>query len=279
MGRRYTGSNNRLLLVGILIGGYFVITIIIAVLKFIEDNKNSIITALIGGAVGFVSFVSVKYIIYRKKVREYKITEYFKFTNIPYSEVKTDIGKQFEAEVFNKLKKLYSKNTKFMVNVLIPRVGSINEFAEIDLLLFHESGIYCLELKNYSGYVYGDMNSKKWNVGYKNVNKKTKTTSRKVFEFQNPIFQNNKHIEDLKKIFNHDYQNFVIFSTNTKIDSNIDNVMYLDKFIKKIDSITRRYSSLELKEPYDAILDRNVSHKANEHIERIKFNEKKYSKK
>jgi len=40
-----------------------------------------------------------------------------------------------------------------------------------------------LELKNYSGYVYGDMRAKKWSVGYKNIDKKTKATHRKVYEF------------------------------------------------------------------------------------------------
>jgi hypothetical protein len=37
-----------------------------------------------------------------------------------------------------------------------------NGFTEIDLIMIHETGIYVIESKNYSGWIFGDEKQKEW---------------------------------------------------------------------------------------------------------------------
>lgn len=78
---------------------------------------------------------------------------------------------------------------------------------EIDLVMISQTGIYVFESKNYSGWIFGDENSKYWTQSLKN-NIKNK--------FYNPIWQNNGHINTLKKVLemnNADlYKSYIIFS-------------------------------------------------------------------
>lgn len=78
-----------------------------------------------------------------------------------------------------------------------------NGFTEIDLLMIHETGLYVVESKNYSGWIFGDENQKEWTQIL--AGGKTKT------RFFNPIWQNAGHIKALKAYFCN-YQDIPIFS-------------------------------------------------------------------
>lgn len=74
---------------------------------------------------------------------------------------------------------------KIIRNAYIPYKGGTSE---IDLIMLTEFGIYVIESKNYSGWIFGNKNNKNWTVSY---NKKTKE------RLYNPIWQNNSHIKAL----------------------------------------------------------------------------------
>lgn len=75
-------------------------------------------------------------------------------------------------------------------------------FSQIDLAIITQVGIIVFEVKDYSGWIYGNGNYTRWIQSFSN-NKK--------YYFYNPIKQNNKHIEDLKKQVNY-FENLPFFS-------------------------------------------------------------------
>lgn len=62
------------------------------------------------------------------------------------------------------------------------------ETKQIDVLLLTEFGIYVIESKDYSGWIFGSKNNKIWT---QSLNKCRK------YKFYNPIWQNNSHIKAL----------------------------------------------------------------------------------
>ena len=67
-------------------------------------------------------------------------------------------------------------------------------YAQIDVLMIHENGIYVFECKNYKGWIFGSENNQYWyqtlNAGYGQSRKE---------QFYNPIRQNKSHINALSK--------------------------------------------------------------------------------
>ena len=63
------------------------------------------------------------------------------------------------------------------------------EYTEIDHVFIHKTGLFVIETKNYSGWIFGDENNAKWTQTFPN--------GRKI-QFFNPIKQNNIHIKALK---------------------------------------------------------------------------------
>ena len=66
-----------------------------------------------------------------------------------------------------------------------------DEFSQIDLVLVTSEGIIVIEVKDYSGWIYGSGNNTNWT--------KVLSYGRKKYKFYNPIKQNNSHISELKK--------------------------------------------------------------------------------
>ncbi|MBV1708260.1 MAG: NERD domain-containing protein [Erysipelothrix sp.] len=97
-----------------------------------------------------------------------------------------DTGSFGEALIFFELEKL-PMYSKIMANLYIPTEDGTTE---IDVLYIAPSGIYVIESKNYSGWIFGDEKARNWTaVIYKTKNK-----------FLNPIWQNKKHIKYLSKV-------------------------------------------------------------------------------
>lgn len=78
---------------------------------------------------------------------------------------------------------------------------------EIDLVFIHETGIYVIESKNYSAWIYGNGDHKNWTQVFPN---------RKKYPFYNPIKQNETHIRALQHVIpnvpTEAYTNLVVFS-------------------------------------------------------------------
>lgn len=64
-------------------------------------------------------------------------------------------------------------------------------FSQIDLVIATKVGIIVIEVKDYSGWIFGNGKYTQWT--------QVMAYGRKKYRFYNPIMQNNKHIEDLKK--------------------------------------------------------------------------------
>ena len=96
---------------------------------------------------------------------------------------------------------------KIIRNAYIPNK---NTTAEIDLILITEYGIYVIECKNYSGWIFGSQNGRNWT---QTLNKKSK------YKFYNPILQNNTHIKALSSYLNINIEKFhsiIVFGRNAE---------------------------------------------------------------
>ena len=105
---------------------------------------------------------------------------------------------------------------------------------EIDLVWIHETGIYVIESKNYSGWIYGDLRQRNW----------TKTFPKSKEKFYNPIWQNNGHISALQKILGNSYPyiSVIVFSERCELKSVPENTN--DRIILKRNAL---YSLLRRK--------------------------------
>lgn len=206
-----------------------------------------------------------------KERKLYEKTPYFLEVGTSYDDYIKVKGKKFEGDTYNSLRYKFDKDVHLMANVLLPRKGSMNEYTEIDLLVFHSSGVYCLELKDYKGFVYGNVEHNRWNIGYKKEEKRT------VFDFYNPIMQNAKHIEDLCKFFDFPYKNVVVFPNEMYIDTDLRELKLVDELLSLIETGEELYELEDFTELIAKLHDYNTLERVHYHIERIKFNETKYN--
>ncbi|PSU85244.1 DNA topoisomerase I [Photobacterium kishitanii] len=73
-------------------------------------------------------------------------------------------------------------------NVTLSIDGSTTQ---IDHVLICTKGVFVIETKHYSGWIYGDAKQKQW----------MQVLFKKRFQFQNPIHQNYKHIKAIQALF------------------------------------------------------------------------------
>ncbi|GAA0365925.1 hypothetical protein GCM10008932_17640 [Alkalibacterium iburiense] len=94
---------------------------------------------------------------------------------------------------------------KLLSNAYIPKEDGST--SEVDLIMLAETGIYVFESKNYSGWIFGNEKYKQWTQTMPNGQK---------FKFFNPVWQNNAHINAIKKysgLTDRDlFQSYIIFS-------------------------------------------------------------------
>lgn len=96
-------------------------------------------------------------------------------------------GEKLAARELN-LVRLFGRNGKILRNVYIPKEDG--ETTEIDLLFITAKGIFVLESKNYSGWIFGSESQHKWTVSFPNGAKE---------RFYNPIKQNRAHCKWLRR--------------------------------------------------------------------------------
>ena len=131
------------------------------------------------------------------------------------------IGSRGEKMVANKLRYINfcGKRGRVLQNVYVPRGN--DETTEIDLLYITQKGIFVIESKNYSGFIFGSENSQNWTstlyvgkdwLGRKQVEK---------YHFYNPIWQNRTHIKALKYYLGADIQtvSMIVFSERCELKS------------------------------------------------------------
>jgi hypothetical protein len=266
---RYRRRNNRGIGIGLLFISalYIVISIITAVIKFIEENVW--VTYLIFGVIVIIVLLiaSIKFIKYRKYTR----SDYYVDTKTPYHHLKRP-GVKFEFEVYNKLKRDF-QDAKFIINALIPRKDTLNQYFEIDIIMFSKKGIFVIELKDWDGFIHGNLNDKEWEIGIKNNN-----NQRSVKRYYSPYRQNEKHIEDLRNIYDFDYMGHIIFSDRGDIGEGFRTITYYQAFVDRLNQMKNHELYYEIDNAYKVIKASISTNQIGRHIDRIKYNESKHDK-
>ena len=114
-----------------------------------------------------------------------------------------DTGNFGEFLIYSCLEDLGEEH-KLLTNVYLPKGDGTT--TEIDLIMISTTGIYVFESKNYSGWIFGDENSRYW---------KQIIRGGRHFQFYNPIWQNKKHISFLKRhlgLGDEVFHNYIVFS-------------------------------------------------------------------
>lgn len=182
----------------------------------------------------------------------YNKSKYKDESGIGFVKFYFDKGCFGEGLTFMKLEKL-KQYGKIMTNLYIPTEDGTTE---IDLIYISKKGIYVIESKNYSGWIYGSEKYQEWMQSlYKNSRKN---------KFFNPIWQNKKHIEYLSKQVDVPLHSLIVFSERCNLKK-----LYYDK--TKAQILRRHYINdyLNAELSNEAIL-------SNEDIDNVYENLKKF---
>lgn len=120
------------------------------------------------------------------------------------------IGRRGEKLTEKKLKvvQLFGRKGKVLKNLYVPKDNG--ETSEIDVVFITQKGIFVIESKNYSGWIFGDEKSAYWTAMLPNKEKN---------RFYNPIKQNETHIKWLRQYLSEDIPLFsiVVFSERCEL--------------------------------------------------------------
>lgn len=106
-------------------------------------------------------------------------------------------GRIGEARVARRLRDGLGPEYKMLNDIYLPsREG---ETTQIDHIVVSQYGVFVVETKNWTGWIFGDAASAKW----------TQSIYRKKSSFQNPIRQNYKHICELSRNLGIDKEYFI----------------------------------------------------------------------
>ena len=166
--------------------------------------------------------------------------------------------------VKRELKKLPPDKYKVLNNVMI----KTDRTCQIDHLVISPYGIFAIEMKNFYGYISGDVYSDQWVQSFGKKNK---------YRFKNPTHQNYGHIKSLESALNIDEKYFIsiiCFSNQATLAPNLKNsVVQLDYLVSKIQSYTDVILTQDLDEIYNKIVELNIvdPQERKEHIQNIKM--------
>lgn len=184
----------------------------------------------------FLTFTSLLLISYFSFEKSY----YKQITNSSFWKVRFNTGLYGEYRIVNELQKIPGVH-KTLVNLYIPKANG-EGLTEIDILFIHENGLYVIESKNYSGWIYGREKDYRWTQVFKNGKK---------FKFYNPVKQNRTHVRALQKLLSNLptelFSSLIIFSDrctlkSIEITSNNVIVMKRKNLLGKCKNSTAHYN-------------------------------------
>lgn len=119
-------------------------------------------------------------------------------------------GKRGEKLTEKKLKtvSLFGRKGKVLRNVYLPKDDGTT--SEIDVLFITQKGIFVIESKNYSGWIFGDEKGRNWTAMLANGEKN---------QFYNPILQNRSHLKWMERFIGADIPLFslIVFSERCEL--------------------------------------------------------------
>ena len=173
-----------------------------------------------------------------------------------------DKGYWGEYQLYRRLIKVFGEDN-LLTNIYLPSKNIDN--TEIDVLGVHNGIVYCYEMKNYSGHIYGRQTDKNWTqvLRFRTKNK-----------FYNPIRQNYAHTKALGEyleIEEHDIVPIIVFSNR----ANLANVNVTNVNIKRLNDSFATYDGLQGKLTNEEIINKLISNTnveeqvKDEHIEQV----------
>ena len=138
-----------------------------------------------------------------KRYNRYQRTAYNAASGNSVFDTLFDDGKYGEFLIYSCLEDLGDAH-KLLTNIYLPKVNGTT--TEIDLIMISATGIYVFESKNFSGWIFGDENSKYWKQIFRGG---------RHYQFYNPIWQNKKHISVLKQhlgLGDEVFRSYIVFS-------------------------------------------------------------------
>lgn len=136
-----------------------------------------------------------------------------------------------EAIVRHALKKYCEDHVAHVLNNVTLRLED-GTTTQIDHVLVSTKGIFVIETKHYKGWIFGDRKARSW----------AQILYREKFSFQNPLFQNYKHVKEIQRIFDFidpSYvHNIVVFSGSSVFKTDrIENVCYVEELLSKLEKL------------------------------------------
>ena len=182
-------------------------------------------------------------------------------------------GAQGERKVDSKLNPLiFGKVEHRQINNLI-LVDENGKSHQIDHIEIRENGIFCIETKNYIGWIFGDENSEKWT--------QTLFTGEK-HQFLSPLKQNKSHCYHISKVIGKKYVvNSLVVMANNNADkikcSNVINLNDLKNYLKHFDNGVR-LTTEEMDDIYNKLHSAASDMTNKEHVRNIKNTQKQLNK-
>ena len=181
-----------------------------------------------------------------------------------YKNYKNIIGWFGEHWTKDELKKLPKDKYRIINNVLIYTKGYTHQ---IDHVVISQYGIFCIETKQYNGYITGSKYDKKW-IRYAGKNK---------YYYENPIRQNYGHVKALSELLNIEearIYNIVCIPSNAKLKIDHDgelvrNYTIVDRILSYKEVVINNVEELVNIINKNNITDKNIK---KEHIQNIKNN-------
>lgn len=124
----------------------------------------------------------------------------------------------------------YSKNKDaHVLNCVTLRLKD-GSTTQIDHILVSTKGIFVIETKHYKGWIFGKAKSKTW----------TQNIYKNKYIFQNPLFQNYKHVKEVQRVLEflepRFIHNIVVFSGESTFKTpKIDNVCCIEELIPMLE--------------------------------------------
>lgn len=161
------------------------------------------------------------------------LNKYKEKSDLSFFKVYFNKGNFGEFKLFLKLKK-HNEVENMFVNTYLIHNGNTDE-TEIDVLTVNNFGIFVFEMKNYSGKIYGNSNSKTW----------SQYLGKKKYPFYNPFRQNYAHTKALENVIPEYIQYIkpiVVFSNRCKVDKVTLNDNHILKKLKNVNSLINKKS-------------------------------------
>lgn len=177
---------------------------------------------------------------------------YKKETGNRYLPTITDKGLNGEYQTSNVLQKTKGYH-KTILNCYLP--NGKGKMTEIDLVFLHQTGVYVLESKNYSGWIFGREEDKNWTQTFPNGKKQS---------FYNPIKQNRTHVNALRNFLNtpqpEHFKSLIIFSERCElkkitVESNGVHVIKRNSLSSLMKTLLKKRAVIFTKEEIDHMYD------------------------